>query len=170
MPDIKKLLEAVKKQKYIFIILIVGIVLLILPDGNSKKEERSVTEKLEFSVEENEKKIERALSECEGVGRVYVSLAVKGGMESIYAEDEKMSRKDNEGNSSYDIDTKPSLISGGSGKNNALVIKQLYPEYVGAAVMCDGADSAEIRMVVMQTVNALTGISSEKIVVAKMKK
>ena len=40
----------------------------------------------------------------------------------------------------------------------------------GAVVVCDGADSATVRLRIMQAVSALTGLGSDKISVIKMKR
>ena len=54
--------------------------------------------------------------------------------------------------------------------SEALVMrKRLYPEYKGAVVVCDGADNAGIRLKVINAVGALTGLSSDRITVMKMK-
>lgn len=165
MPDFKKLSAFVKKQKYLIIILLFGIALMMLPSGESKKDEGSVKERLNFSVEETERKLKRMLESCDGVGRVEVALSVCGGVEAVYAEEEKLSINENE----TDSDRQLSVISEGSGKDSAVIIKELYPEYLGAAVVCDGADNPNVCLDVMSTVSSLTGITSERITVAKMK-
>lgn len=165
MPDFKKLSTFAKKQKYLIIILLFGIALMMLPSGESKNDEGSVKERLNFSVEETERKLKRMLESCEGVGRVEVALSVRGGVEAVYAEKEKISIKENE----TDSDRQLSVISEGSGKDSAVIIKELYPEYLGAAVVCDGADNPEVSLNIISAVSSLTGITSERITVAKMK-
>lgn len=169
MPDLKRLSEFFKKQKYLLIILLFGVFLMLLPGGEKKKDEGSVTERLNFSVEDTERKLKKTLESCNGVGRVEVALSVLGGVESVYAEEEKLSTRDRDGDTETDSDRKPSIISEGSGKDRAVIVKELYPEYLGAAVVCDGADNPRVCMDIINTVAALTGISSERISVIKMK-
>lgn len=169
MPDLKKIIEILKKQKYLLIILAVGVLLMLVPGNKDENGERSVSDGLKFSVEDTEAKIKKTLESCDGVGRVMVTLSVTGGVESVYAEEEKISTRDRDGDFETDSDRRPSLVSEGSGKDSAVVIKELYPEFLGAAIVCDGADNPRVCLNVINTVSSLTGISSERISVAKMK-
>jgi stage III sporulation protein AG len=49
-------------------------------------------------------------------------------------------------------------------------VKTIYPVYQGALVVCEGADSATVRLEIIRAVAGLTGLSTDKIVVAKMNK
>ena len=51
-----------------------------------------------------------------------------------------------------------------------VVTKTKSAPYLGAVVVCDGADSATVRLRIMQAVSALTGLGSDKISVIKMKR
>ena len=109
------------------------------------------------------------LSECEGVGRCKVMLSVSSGPESVFAKEARESRREDEGARESDIDTKPSIISGGSGGETPVLIKEMYPEFQGAVVICDGAGSAALRGKVVEAVSVLTGLRSDRISVIKMK-
>ena len=43
----------------------------------------------------------------------------------------------------------------------------LYPTYRGALVVCQGGDRADVRLAVIEAVSVLTGLSSDRITVAK---
>ena len=86
MPDFQKCKSILKKNKYLLIVLAIGIVLLMLPSGKSEETKERTWESLEFSLDEYEEKIEAVLADCYGVGRISVALAVKGSGKSIYAE------------------------------------------------------------------------------------
>ena len=45
----------------------------------------------------------------------------------------------------------------------------MYPEYLGALIVAEGAGNAETKLKLTQAVAALTGLSTEKITVVKMK-
>ena len=113
--------------------------------------------------------MEKTLSECEGVGRCKVMLSVSSGPESVFAKEARESRREDEGARESDIDTKPSVLSGGAGGESPVLIKELYPEFRGAVVICDGAGSASLREKVVGAVSALTGLRSDRISVIKMK-
>ena len=57
-----------------------------------------------------------------------------------------------------------------STQKTPVVTKTKSAPYLGAVVVCDGADSATVRLRVMQAVSALTGLGSDKISVIKMKR
>ena len=42
-----------------------------------------------------------------------------------------------------------------------------YPRFVGALIVCEGGDRADVQLKVTQAVSALTGLSSERISVVK---
>ena len=57
-----------------------------------------------------------------------------------------------------------------STQKTPVVTKTKSAPYLGAVVVCDGADSATVRLRIMQAVSALTGLGSDKISVIKMKR
>ena len=48
-----------------------------------------------------------------------------------------------------------------------VVTNRYYPVYQGAVVVCQGADSSAVRLAITETVQALTGLPSDRIQVAK---
>ena len=170
MPDLKKMIGPMKKNKYLLIILAAGIFLLMLPGfGDKKVKEPKSAQNEEFSLKEYEERIETILERSEGVGRVQVALAVRSTMESVYAEEARVNTREAEKDYNQDSDRKPSILSDGSGGEVPVVIKQMYPEFLGATVVCDGAEDPRVRMAITQAITSLTGISSERITVIKMK-
>ena len=50
------------------------------------------------------------------------------------------------------------------------LIKQVNPQkYLGAIVVCQGADSPSVRLAITQAVSRIIGLSADKICVLKMK-
>ena len=56
------------------------------------------------------------------------------------------------------------LVDGGS---DAVTVRTTYPTYRGALIVCEGGDRAEVRLAVTEAVAALTGLSADRITVAK---
>ncbi len=167
------LVKTVVKYKYIIVIAVVGLLLLSFP---STKPEKSASDKNIseiFSLPEFEKRLENTLTSCRGVGRAKVILTIKSGPESVYAKEERQSseKRGNGENSdeSSDSDIKPSILSVGSGKEEPVVVKQVYPKFQGAVVVCDGADDIKVCSDVTTAVSALTGLTTDKISIIKMK-
>ncbi len=169
MPDLRKYRDFFKKNKYLFIVLAIGIILLILPSGKNDKVKVDENRQIEFSIDEWEEKLEKILAECEGVGRVKVALAVSGTAESVYAQEESLNTRKNSDDYTKDSDKKISVLSTGSGVEAPVVIRELYPEFLGATVVCDGADYSGVCINVTGAVSSLTGLSSDKITIIKMK-
>ena len=55
------------------------------------------------------------------------------------------------------------LISTGSGKQEALEKKIIYPKYQGAIIVCAGAEDASVKMRVIEAVRQFTGLRSDQI-------
>lgn len=56
----------------------------------------------------------------------------------------------------------------GSGTSAEVVVTHSrYPRFVGALIVCEGGDRADVQLKVTQAVSALTGLSSERISVVK---
>ena len=54
--------------------------------------------------------------------------------------------------------------------NETGLIKQVNPpKYLGALIVCQGADDPSVRLAVSQAVASVTGISTDRISVLKMK-
>lgn len=162
-----------QKYRYFFIAILIGLLFLIVPTSDQENAQKSERTELEFSVDSLQNKIEKMLSKSEGVGRVELLLTLKSGVEQIYAEDIRVTRDHQEGDEQFDYhedsDKKPSIISGDSGTECPVLVKQIYPEFLGATVVCDGAENASIRQLITDAVGALTGITADKIAILKMK-
>ena len=55
----------------------------------------------------------------------------------------------------------------GSAGDEAVVVCRQYPTYRGALVVCQGGDRAEVRLAVTEAVSVLTGLSADRVTVAK---
>lgn len=159
----KKLRALFDKYKFVFLVILVGVVLLLLPafGGGGEKEKTPTAASEEFSVEAMERKLEEALSQVDGAGKATVVLTVRAGPRQVLAQDGKQS--DKESTSSTVV------VSKGSGTEDAVVLQQIYPQYQGALVVCPGGGEAAVRLKIIDAVSALTGLGSDKISVCKSK-
>ena len=172
---LKPLMALAVKYKYALLILAFGLLLMLLPSGGAKNETaKSADQKSipEFNLSAEEKKLETMFSAIDGVGRVKVALTLKAGAESVYALDQSESLRNNgQSGSSYekDSDSRPMVVSSDAGGEAPLTVKENYPEFRGALVVCDGADDPNIKLAVTDAIRALTGVTSDNITVIKMK-
>lgn len=159
---LKGLFEKIRENKFIIAAVIVGVVLMLIPAGNGGKEQPANGEMPYFSVEEQEKRLEKIIGKISGAGKVSVMLSLKTGTEQVLASDSD-TRSDGE------RAEETVVVSGGSGKESAVAVKYIYPVYLGAAVVAEGADSAAVRLAITETVSAVTGLAADQISVIKMK-
>lgn len=165
--DVKKVMQKGKellgKYKYALIVLLVGLILLNLPvkkaETKPQVQESAVVQT--FDTDE----LTQILQHVDGAGKVEVLLSVATGEETIYQTDSDTTTE-NEGSTSR-IET---VIVSGADRDEAGLVKQINPPtYLGAVVVCEGADSATVRLAIMQAVAKATGLGADQICVLKMK-
>ena len=161
----RTVMDFLKKYRLVIIVLLAGILLLVFPDGEKKKEESmpvSTEESLQESLQDS---LEEILSQISGAGKVSVLLTQAAGKETIYQIDENTSAE-NGGSSSH---RQTVLISGTGREETGLVRQVKEPTYLGAIIVCQGADNAAVRLAVVEAVRSATGLTTDRISVLKMK-
>ena len=164
--DFAKLQRVLGKYKFVALILCLGVVLMLLPvrGDNQSNQTQAVRQSEEgeqtFDLEALERRMESALSEINGVGEVTVVLSLRSSGEDILAQDTS------EGTTS---DRETVIVSTGSGTEEAVSVKTIYPEFKGALVICEGAGNASVKLEVLQAVSAITGLSSDQISICQRK-
>jgi len=156
------MLAKLKKNGLIAAALILGVVLLLMPMGGSDSGASDGVSGLNeptFSLAEQEKKIEEALSKISGAGTVKAVFTLKSGAERQLASNEEVS--DSQSKVTY------VTVQTGSGVQT-VAVRYDYPIYQGALVVCQGGGNAAVRLQITEAVAALTGLSTDKITVLKM--
>ena len=158
--------EFLKKYRYVMLVLLAGLVLMLLPSGEQKQE---AAVPFSESTPEKERDLQASLGQIlsmiEGAGKVQVLLTEATGQRTHYQTDEDIST----GESSSDTRKETVLITNGSRAESGLVRQVDPPVYQGAIVICQGADSAAVRLAIVEAVANATGLSSNRISVLKMK-
>lgn len=165
----RKLAEKLKRNKYVLLVVAAGILILLLPTSTSKKaaaatdtaEAQQTTAGDAFSTEEQEQKLEDALSQIQGAGKVTVLLTIKTSAEQVLAENGNRSSDGTESSESEEM----VIVSDSGGGESAVTVKTIAPEYSGALVVAEGAANASVRLKLLEAVKAVTGLSSDKITV-----
>ncbi len=153
------------KYKFAALILIVGIVLMQIPAGETKKEGKEEAQSVtscEISVEE---KLSEILSSVKGAGNVQVFLSEATGVQTVYQTDTTASSTDSATNETAKVVT----ITDSDRNENGLVLYKNAPSYRGALVVCEGADDALVKYSIINAVASVTGLKSDCITVLKMK-
>ena len=160
-----KFMDFLKKYKYAAIIVLVGIVLMLTPLERREKEVYQAPAQQVDSALPTDQMLEEILSHIAGAGEVQVLLTVASGEETLYQTDIKQSQTEENSNSQIDTVT----ITDQDRNEQGLIRQIISPIYRGAIIVCQGADSANVRLAIVDAVSKVTGLNSDRISVLKMK-
>ena len=153
--------ELWKKYKFVLLVVLVGVLLMVLPVSSESKETETSdlqTPRETFDLAETEQRMEAILGKIDGVGKLQLMLTLQSGTRLTLAED---SQKD------QDRTQRETVTLNRGSSQEVVVTNRYYPVYQGAVVVCQGADSSAVRLAITETVQALTGLPSDRIQVAK---
>lgn len=151
-----------KKYRWAALVLLAGLILMALPEG---KTEESISAQEETVQQQTlQQELESLLSKLDGAGKVKVLLSLASGPQTYYQSDEDLQKSED----SSDRRTETVIITSADRSQQGLVQRIDPPVYLGAVVLCQGADRAQVRLAVVDAVSTLTGLSSDKISVLKM--
>lgn len=150
------------KYKYVLLVVALGLVLMLWPGKKEIQTLQSTPQPVQQpSITEE---LTAILGQIRGVGRVRVMVTEQSGSQTHY-------QTDISGTQDSDSSTRDSrtvVISSG-GAEEGLITSVSPPVYMGAVVVCQGADDPSVRLAVSQAVASVTGISTDRISVLKMK-
>lgn len=148
--------QLIRKYGYILLILITGVILMLFPYNQN-------TEKVIQTLPADEKtvtlqeQLSQILSQVEGAGKVRVLLTIAKGERTLYQNDQSSSGTD-------------TVILTDASRNQFGLIQQVDPPtYLGAVVICQGADHAAVKLALTQAVSNATGLKYDRITILKMK-
>lgn len=148
------------------LILLVGVVLLLMPDGKTEEKAQAAEAETETLLQ-TEARMKKILGRIRGVGKLDLMLTVESGPRQELAVDTELSyRGSTAAPDDYERRTETVVISGGEGET-PVVEYSVSPSYRGAVVVCEGADDAAVRLAVTQAMSALTGLGADRIVVIR---
>lgn len=157
---------ALLKYRYVVVILLAGILLLCMggkesgPEADQAQEGQAV-----FDLETFERDAAARLSRIDGVGKLELMLTLESTGESVYASD---TRESANGGQSTSKERSVTVVSESGYGQRPVTVKELYPTFRGAVVLCEGADSIQVRCAVVEAVSTLCGIGADKVAVLKM--
>ena len=151
------------KYKYVILVICLGLLLMLLPAGEKESDvavqHESAAQKPTITEE-----LTGVLGQIRGVGRVRVMITEQRGSETQYQVDTETGNDTDRSSSQRET----VLVSGNNGEGG-LIKSVTAPVYLGAIVVCQGGDDPAVRLAVAQAVSAVTGISTDRISVMKMK-
>jgi stage III sporulation protein AG len=169
------------------IVIIIGIIVIIAGSsffGKKHEESPKPVKTEDTSVQEVmktvdaadstdvEKRIEKVLSQIDGVGKVTVLITYVSGKELVPATDIKKSdnntnERDNEGGSRVigqnDYESKIAYEEEQGGSKKPIIVKEVLPEVKGVVVVADGAGDPQIKENLNKAVRVLMDVPAHKI-------
>ena len=159
----EKLMDWVRKYRFVVLILLVGIGLMLIPFGG--KDNAAVTPQATAPTQPDiSRELSQILSQIDGAGEVKVMLTVRTGTSTVYQTDDSTTNGEN---GSIRQDTV--VITDENRAQTGLVQHIVYPEYRGAIIVCQGGDNMQVRLNIMEAVARITGLGMDRISVLKMK-
>ena len=160
-----KAVEIVKKYRYAFLVLLIGLALMLIPSRSGESTSQpEPTEQAQQEQPDIARQLEEILTQIQGAGKVSVMLTVASGEKTIYQSDVDLSGGEDGTTRSDTV-----IITDENRAEKGLVQQVNPPVYQGAVIVCQGADSASVRLAIVEAVSKVTGLSSDRISVLKMK-
>ena len=157
----KALRDSLGRYRLVWVVILAGLVLLLLPSGEKRQEAAVPAETASFDLPETERRLAETLSRIEGAGEVTVMLTVQDSPRKVLAQN----RQDGE----TDEREETVVLSRGSGTQETVTVQEVYPGYRGALLVCAGGDDPQVRLELTRAVSALTGLGADKISISKGK-
>ena len=159
---LRTLWQKLARYRYALLVLLLGVGLMLLPSKSERAQDPQPTENPGETPDSLCRQLEQILSQIDGAGEVHCLLTWAEGSRTIYQTDTSRS-----GNG--EVKSSTVLVSTGSGTETAVTVGTIGPVWQGVIIVCDGADSAQLRLELTRAVRALTGLSSDQIAVVKRK-
>ena len=159
----RSIMENFKKYRYVLLVIFAGILLMTLP---TQEQEENAVQPIPAETQPTlQDSLASILSQISGAGKVEVLLTQAVGETTIYQTDEDIATGEN----TSDIRRETVLVTNADREEMGLVKQINPPTYQGAIVLCQGADNAAIRLSIVEAVMSVTGLTSDRITVLKMK-
>ena len=157
------------RYKYAILILLVGAGLLLWPGGSGHTAQTGQSEAppAYTAAETLRKDLEEILGQIQGVGTVRVLLTADSNGERQLAQNSELRYSGSTAAPEDYSRTSETVLLDLNDQEAPIVTRILYPTYRGALVVCQGGDRADVRLAVTEAVSVLTGLSSDRITVAK---
>lgn len=167
--DIRKLVETLpavlKKYRYAVLVLAIGLVLMALPSRTETENAEETAPTAAAQTRDTASELADILAQIQGVGKVQVLLTVKAGESTVYQTDEDTTVSD----TGSTVRKETVIVTDSQRSEQPLIVQVLPPEYLGAVIVCQGAENAGVRLAVVEAVCNATGLGADKVSVLKMK-
>ena len=158
------------KYKFVGLTVLIGVGLLLWPNGKKTTDtsgSRTAVTEPAGTERDLQTDMEEILGTISGVGQVKVLLTVDSDGERQLAQNTELAYSGSTAApEDYSRRSETVLVDGTEG-DGTVVVRTVYPTYRGALVVCQGGDRPEVKLAVTEAVAALTGLSADRVTVAK---
>ena len=140
---------------------------MLLPTGEKNQQQAAQMPQAEATqqVQTLQEQLSALLSQMEGAGKVQVLLTLASGEKTLY-----QTNVDSATASQSETKRTDTVILTDSNRNEAGLVRQVDPPtYLGAVVLCQGAENSAVRLAITEAVSNATGLGYHKITILKMK-
>lgn len=159
---VMNLTKWLEKYKYLVLVVVLGVILMLLPEKSENESTIPAAPVEEIHETSVSQQLEQILMQVHGAGKVEVMLTLASGEQTIYQTDDSIT---DSGSGRQDT----VIVSDQNREENGLIQQVNAAQYRGAIVVCQGADSAAVRLAIIDAVSKVTGLDSSRISVLKMK-
>ena len=149
----------------------VALLILVISELSGDKEVASPQENTaEYAseyIERTEKQLCSILEEIDGAGKVEVMITLESCYENVYAKGYSSQKDEDDAGAQSQLTEEYVIVKSGSGTEECLIIKVYEPMIKGVAVVAEGADNAQVKKAITETVCALFDVNSNKVSVIK---
>ncbi len=153
----------------LFIMLLLFISEFVSSDSSEAVPKEDTAHFSSQYIEKTEKELESLLEKLNGAGDVKVMITLENCYENVYAKAYNEKKDYDEDSEKNESEEEFIIVKKGSNNEECLVVKVYEPTVKGVAVIAQGAENAQVKNAITQTVCALFDISTAKVSVEKMK-
>ncbi len=176
MNDLFKTIKKLKIGKKNLVLILVAVLIMVLlfwgefvaADSSQPISKENTAQYSQQYIDKTEKELEALLGKISGAGDVKVMITLENCYENVYAKGYNEKQDNAENSQQYELNEEYIIIKNGSNNEECLVVKVYEPTVKGVAVIAEGAENAQVKNAITQTVCALFDISTAKVSVEKM--
>ena len=166
--DFKNIVKKINfsNNGYLIIIILVGVLFMLFPSNNEKKDKATDINKEVVTINYKEE-LENILSHISGVGDVRVMVTYSSTFEKSIAYEKnsnKNEKKDGDNTVINEISSQTNVVLS---SGEPFIVKEVYPEIKGVLVVAEGADDVLVKQNIINAVTTALNIAPHKVCVVK---
>lgn len=156
-------LKSDRKTRIFMIVVILSIIVVFMFFclKNENGDQEQTYDEVGLYVSGLEDRLEKTLSEIDGVGKVSVVITVSSGMETVLA----VKKTETEKNGVIEREETPILVNG-----KTVTVTEKYPEITGVLIVCEGAGNIITLSRIQNAVTSVLGVQLNKVEILARKK